>query len=423
VAREGGQAGLLFDPESYRNAQFGYASQPQMAEHSFEEYRQMARRRGREVMAAVAEEYPDITIFGLFMLSIFGRQAEQPPEALAGNRYGLYPAFVDGWLDAVPPTITLVDGCETAYRFNSNVEYLSAANQIRNTCQGLVSPENRYKYRAQVQVSFGVYLDAYVNPPDSNWYIDPGEQTPVQRLEENLLSALNAADEYVWLYGEQASWWLSPHPTADKQRWTELLPGVEPMLWSVVDPVQYAVKFLAEVDAETANLLSNGDFSTQEGDAPAGAQAEDWQTEGAPAGWSFWQSQAAESEGSPGWDGKVGHGAPGAATMRDVKNGCLIQSVEVTPGKRYVVAAWYRQQGEGVPAVRARWHTPEGKWHAQHEDRFLAPRGSEDDWRRMVGVVRVPEGAGRLVLLLLMEGQQSKEHVVWWDDVAVFEMP
>ena len=254
VARKGGIAGILFDPESYRNAQFGYKDQPQAAEHTFDEYSHMARQRGREVMAAVTEEHPEITIFSLFMLSIFGQQVEQPSPALAASRYGLYPAFIDGWLDAIGDEVTLVDGCESAYRFNSNVEHLAAANLIRNTCQRLISPENRYRYRAQVQVSFGIYLDAYANPPESTWYIDPGDQTPVQRLEANLISALNAADEYVWLYGEKASWWLTPHPTAGAKRWGELLPGVEEMLWSVIEPTEYAARLIEAGDDGAANL-------------------------------------------------------------------------------------------------------------------------------------------------------------------------
>jgi len=422
VARKGGIAGILFDPESYRNAQFGYKDQPQAAEHTFDEYSHMARQRGREVMAAVTEEYPEITIFSLFMLSIFGQQVEQPSPALATSRYGLYPAFIDGWLDAIGDEVTLVDGCESAYRFNSNVEHLAAANLIRNTCQRLISPENRYRYRAQVQVSFGIYLDAYANPPESTWYIDPGDQTPVQRLEANLTSALNAADEYVWLYGEQASWWLTPHPTAGAKRWGELLPGIEEMLWSVIEPTEYAARLIEAGGDGAANLLTNGDFSAARGGAvPEGVQTADWETKDAPPGWSFWQSAAAGSQGSPGWDREVGHDAPGAATMRAVRSGCLIQSVNVTPNGRYAVAAWYRLQGEGAASVRARWQTEDGTWHAQQEDRFLTPHGSSDGWQRMIGVVRVPEGAGRLVLLLLMDGQ-SEADVAWWDDVVVFEV-
>ena len=422
VAKEGGLRGLLFDPESYRNAQFGYQSQPKADEHSFDEYKRMARQRGREVMTAVADEYPDITIFSLFMLSIFNQQTGHPSLALAAHRYGLYPAFIDGWLDALPEDVTLVDGCESAYRFNSNEAHLAAANLIRNTAQQLISPENRYAYRAQVQVSFGIYLDAYVNPPGSPWYIDPGEQTPVQRLEENLLSALNAADEYVWLYGEQGSWWPTPHPTAGRKRWTELLPGVEQVLWSVIDPVAHAARVIAEAGDDPDSALTNGDFSAEAGEAPEGVQADDWTQEGAPAGWSFWQSAAAKSEGSPGRDGSVGHAAPGAATMRAVRKGCLIQSVEVAPDERYAVQTWHRQAGEGSPTVRVRWQTADGTWHAQHKDRFLLTHQADGEWQRLVGVVRVPEGAGRLVLLLNADGQQTEDDVLWWDDALVIKI-
>lgn len=420
VAKQGGIPGLLFDPESYRNAQFGYAEQPQAADHTFEEYCAQARQRGGEVMAAVTEEYPDITIFSLFMLSIFGPQVEQPAPSLGGNRYGLYPAFIDGWLDAAGDGVTLVDGCESAYRFNSDLEHLNAANLIRNTCQRLISPENRYRYRAQVQVSFGIYLDAYVNPPDSSYYIDPGDQTPVQRLEVNLASALSAADEYVWLYGEQARWWESP-ATAGAKRWEELLPGVTDMLWSVIEPTKYAARLIDAADAGV-NLLSNADFSdARAGVPPEGILADDWETQGTPANWGFWQSKAAGSEGSPGWDPEVGHDAPGAATMTAVRSGCLLQTAPVEAGKRYAIAAWYRLQGRGVASVRVRWHDPDGKWYAEQQDSFLTPYGTDGDWQRMVGVVRVPDGAGSVVLLLNMAGQRDQD-VAWWDDVVVFEV-
>lgn len=422
VAKQGGIPGILFDPESYRSAQFGYQDQPQAAEHSFDEYCAKARQRGREVMTAVTEQYPDITIFTLFMLSIFGPQVDQPSPALAASRYGLYPAFIDGWLDGVGDDVTLVDGCENAYRFNSDVEHLAAANLIRNKCQRLISPENRYRYRAQVQVSFGIYLDAYVNPPDSSWYIDPGDQTPLQRLEANLTSALNAADEYVWLYGEKATWWPYPNLPADTVRWAELLPGVEEMLWSVLEPAEYAARLIDRAD-DAQNLLINADFSAGRGGAPEGVVAADWEVGGAPAGWGFWQSAAAGSEGSPGWDAEVGRTAPGSATMRAVRSGCLIQSVPATPGKRYAIATWHRLQGEGAASVRVRWHTEDGKWTAEREDRFLTAHGSTDGWQRMVGVVTVPESAGRLVLLLSMDGQLTEADVAWWDDVLVFEAP
>jgi hypothetical protein len=109
--------------------------------------------------------------------------------------------------------------------------------------------------------------------------------------------------------------------------------------------------------------------------------------------------------------------------MRAVRSGCLIQSVPVKPGGRYAVATWHRLQGEGTASVRVRWQTADGKWTAEHEDRFLSAYRFVDGWQQMVGVVRVPEGAGRLVVLLSMDGQQSEADVAWWDDVVVLEVP
>lgn len=106
--------------------------------------------------------------------------------------------------------------------------------------------------------------------------------------------------------------------------------------------------------------------------------------------------------------------------MTGVRSGCLLQAVAVSPGERYVVSAWMRQRGTGAAAVRVRWQTPEGKWHAESLDRLLGAPASEDEWRQAVGLVTVPEGAGKLLVLLLADGQRGEDHVIWWDDVVVF---
>ena len=62
----------------------------------------------------------------------------------------------------VPPEMILVDGCEHGYYMDSAEAYLRAANEMRSwngACARLVSPENRAKYRQQVQAGFGFYLD------------------------------------------------------------------------------------------------------------------------------------------------------------------------------------------------------------------------------------------------------------------------
>ena len=108
--RESGLSGILYDAEPYTPpySQFLYRAQPQHEEHSFTEYCVQARQRGREVMQAVAEEYPELTImtYRLFCDVLPVLDSGNPSAALEPSVYGLQPAFVDGWCDVLPPADT-----------------------------------------------------------------------------------------------------------------------------------------------------------------------------------------------------------------------------------------------------------------------------------------------------------------------------
>ncbi|MBM3277191.1 MAG: hypothetical protein FJY95_03810 [Candidatus Handelsmanbacteria bacterium] len=165
---------------------FDYKAQPQAAHHTFGEYLAKARQRGQEVMGAMTAEYPDLTVLTFFMNaylvdsnpyhgpSPIGLQNPRP--ALFLHSYGLYPAFIDGWLDVLPLSAILVDGDEHAYGFTTPTEFHGAAGRIKGAGQELVSPANRAKYRNQVQVGFGLYLDAHA-PLLDNSYRLPGAST------------------------------------------------------------------------------------------------------------------------------------------------------------------------------------------------------------------------------------------------------
>jgi hypothetical protein len=333
---------------------------------------------------------------------------------------GLLPAFVDGWLDVIPPKMALIDGCESAYRYNSPLEFLQSALLIKGDAQSLVSPENRAKYRAQVQVSFGIYLDAYVNPATSPWHIDAGTTPMVDKLRQNVTQALKSADQYVWIYGEKHSWWPTPR-TDINTTWESVLPGVDTALRFSADPDGYALTRLAALReaGKLVELTRNGDFGSDKTKDSAGAEVV--YREGAPpAGWGKWE---ATDSGSFTWDKAVGNKVPGSAKAVKVGNGCFIQEIlPVQPGERYYVSGSYRLQGQGSAWIRVRWQTADNKWTQEQLDKLLYGRGKAGEWVPLGGVAEVPPGAGKLIILLGVGGQPSDQDAAWFDDVHCYKV-
>jgi hypothetical protein len=425
VARRSGARGILFDPEPYTapHAQFSWAAQPGHGRHTFDEYAAKARERGRACLQAMAEEHPDLVLFCYFMNSVVASAAGRadPRPVLAGQGYGLLPAFIDGWLDAAPPAVTFVDGCEHAYRFNSRLDFLEAANRIRGACQELVSPDNRAKYRAQVQVSFGIYLDAHVNPPTSPWYIDGRGGPRVDRLRANVCDALGVADEYVWIYGEKYRWWPTPNKGVGAESWNDVLPGAEDALRWARDPDAYG-RFKIEAAAKAgtlANAARNGDFASDKAATETGAEVA-WRKDGPPAGWSAWQDE--KSKGTLVWDREAGAAGKGAARAAGVSNGCFLQKVAAKPGQRWAVRALRQVRGAGRASVLVRWQDADQRWTAEDRDRPFFCEGPAGEWGEIFGVVEVPEGAGFLVLLLAVHDQASADDLAWFDDVAAYAL-
>ncbi len=208
-----------------------YDAQPQRDRHSFADYQEQGRRRGREVVAAVAAEHPDIAVPTYF---IYGGLPGDP-EAAAGARlevdiYGLLPAFVEGMLAASTPSVTIVDGTESAYTFSELSQLQTAAVRLEVGGQRFVAPELRARFRAQAQIGLGLYVDGYNVPETSPWFVDGRGGARVLRLQDSLQVALATADEYLWLWGERGRWWPDPTDTASWGRevhppWSEALPG------------------------------------------------------------------------------------------------------------------------------------------------------------------------------------------------------
>lgn len=203
LAKEVSFDGLVVDPEDYQNKRQHKHAEGDLP---WEETKALARRRGREVFGKVFAEYPDATVLSFMLLTADSAYARTSDAAARmESKRDLWPSFVNGLLDAMPPTAKIVDG-------NENCGYLAKASEcdfyrsVRDQLVGvlpLVAPENRAKYRAQMSVGFGLYLDSYVLSTNSTYYFGPVRGKRITHFEENLRQATECADEYVWFWGER----------------------------------------------------------------------------------------------------------------------------------------------------------------------------------------------------------------------------
>jgi hypothetical protein len=120
-------------------------------------------------------------------------------------------------------------------------------------------------------------------------------------------------------------------------------------------------------------------------------------------------------------DPEVGATSKGSACVCGASKGCFLEGIKVEPGQRFLVRVKVRQNGEGRPWLTVRWQTGNGKWTAEERDMSFvtAVEGDPMSWNEIVGAVTVPPGAGRLMLLLQVTGQQHAADQIWFDDALV----
>ena len=206
LAKKVGFAGLITDFEDYwKKKQFKW----QTGDPEWAAAKALARKRGAQVFGGVFKAYPEATILSFQLLTTDTEYAKtDDPVALMEEKRDLWPSFVNGMLDALPPTAKLVDGNESfgyLARASKNAFYRSVRDQLSGVLP-LVARENRAKYRAQLSVSFGLYVDSYACPTNSPWCLEAVRGKRITHFEDNLRQATECADEYVWFWGEKGFW-------------------------------------------------------------------------------------------------------------------------------------------------------------------------------------------------------------------------
>ena len=214
AAQLGRCKGIAFDPENYGALIWKYSIQVQAAEKSFPEYAAMVRQRGAQFMAKVQEYLPAPVIHTFFLLGWLAHTDQLLDPAvmrrrLPGAKYSLYPAFVNGMLDAASPDTIITAGNEISFYNIHTFEFYREYHYIHQTVPrlDLIAPENLHKYWAQVQSSCAIYPDHIYRGSGQGRVYDLTPEELNLWCEHNTYYALFTADEYAWLYTERMKWW------------------------------------------------------------------------------------------------------------------------------------------------------------------------------------------------------------------------
>lgn len=379
LAKAAGMKGLFIDNEDYlQKRQFWRAE----GEPPYAQLRLLARQRGAQVGRAMFGEYPEIVCIVYWLLTIDpGYMTALDPVAYRDTKEDLWPSFIDGLLDVLPKTATLIDGDEHGYVYVAEKRDFAEAIVARTRrLVRLLAPENQAKYRGRVKMSFGQYMDMYTNPPDALYYQLPKDGSRLARFRDNLSGAVAAADDYVWFYGEKQKWvhWPNFKPRAawmkiGQETWEEKLPGFARMLQEAKEPLAALRNELDEQRAHGAtNLLACALANPK----------------------SYWKGD----DSKIGFDFQTGGSRRGGVRISTTGhgNGCVLLSAgRVVRGEEYVgeihvhgrcsrICLCWQKDGAW------RWSVPAAEAVVGEPD--------ADGWRRAIMRTVVPDGVDGMVL-------------------------
>ncbi len=433
LAKTTGARGILLDPEDYPNSK-QYTYLPEIDKGTYSEVAAMARRRGGQVMKAIATEYPDANVLSFWLISMNRTLMNQNidiPQTLEKNG-NLWVPFINGLLDEILPNMKLIDGCENGYRYDfESSDFLRMALIIKSHFANVVAPENRVKYCSQVQAGFGLYLDMYTNKQQVNYYHPPYKGSRLKRLLGNFKQAMIACDEYCWVYGEKYNWVKWDYPAnfdvkkavfaghmSDAETWNDVLPGVWRAMEFIRDPKAAALKQYMEMHAagKLVNLVQNANClpeKTNDGNETA-AKPSDWESKGLPAGWSYWEMKPT---GKFSVDTQLKYGEANSVRLESVKEGCAIIGRYVEPGGTYAIEAMAKGKN---PSMTIRWQK-NGVWRALESDTTVEFGPADPDgWQMARTFITVPPNANQCVMLL--NGKLEKDETVNYAKPAIYKL-
>ncbi|MBI4566669.1 MAG: fibronectin type III domain-containing protein [Planctomycetes bacterium] len=261
AARGTGLKGLCFDNEQYFAPWGSYAEAKYRATKSLAQYQAQARLRGRQVLEAMAAQFPDIVV-----LTLHGPYISEPdapasldfPQWQNGNE--LLGPFFAGFTEGVGTSAAAnMDGGElytlrSADQFQASYSWRKWDLASAAVDCAFIPEALRSAWPDRSSISFGVYDRSFGGAS-----MDPAI------LRTTLANALRQADRYVWFYAEAATYLLPPTLGGASDTWVNAIAQARVDAAAASSLVPAAPANLRAVPAATSSVdLAWEDQSTNE---------------------------------------------------------------------------------------------------------------------------------------------------------------
>jgi len=218
AAKAGRCKGVCFDPESFWGLRpWWYVKQPHADEKSFAEFEKIVRKRGAQWMKALQDEYPDLVVLTFYLLAppAYAQARNEPDPAKRDEIMqktfqdeSLWPAFVNGMVEAAKGKTIIVDGNEHAYYYDDAAKFTNSVQVMHEGVKNFFDPASWPKYQEHVQAGHAIWVDnlcSLMLMRRTSSAMTPDERA--KWAEHNVYYALKTSDQYVWMYSQRMNWW------------------------------------------------------------------------------------------------------------------------------------------------------------------------------------------------------------------------
>ena len=422
ITKEAGLKNNYIDWEDYTGAKQFFCIKGR--DPSYDECVKLARQRGREVFGAVYKAHPNLNMIFCWFLSEqrhFYFDGNDPQAECRKMGY-LWPAFLNGLLDVIPPTGLVTDINEHGYRFDYRAAdaYRDFFRQ-RGRAAELVAPENRAKFFLQHRFGCNVYPDVLVRGRTEPWYLEPVDGSRVEHFRRNMADMAEVSDNYVVSWGERYPYvvWDRKIPQTPRltlhhdETWDVRLPGLYDGFAGIRDGeacIDWRIEQLKK-KGKLVNLVRDSECK------PLRDVKERKFIPGVHSWYRPWQSAKAE-QGVFGIDNAVGEGDHSSLCAKGVRSGMLEYRVaDVKPGEWYAVKASVKGP---CPYLSIEFFEHDYTVQRLAKLRVDLDAPDANGWRHAKKLVKIPLCVDSFQVN--MELSQKPDDVTWLDNLSVYRL-